>query len=212
LQAGACNIELRQRLDAIPAAATDYLYERRDELAIVCPNLSTIEVPSRALYDCSKRVHYLEVIRQYEGLEADISGYQSHCLEYVQSLATKIKQDMGLSDQPPPSWIRAEALALHIYQRQLGLEPHGMKLREAETQPTNTVELPGASGVIIGVTQDQAIKALELVTELENSRERLDALLSEAESLQPRTSALRDDVEHLLYASGLVGKCDFLSE
>jgi len=87
-----------------------------------------------------------------------------------------------------------------------------VKLREAETQPTNTVELPGASGVIIGVTQDQAIKALELVTELENSRERLDALLSEAESLQPRTSALRDDVEHLLYASGLVGKCDFLSE
>ncbi len=50
------------------------------------------------------------------------------------------------------------------------------------------------------------------MTELENNRERLDALLSEAESLHPRASALQEDVERLLYASGLVGKCDFLSE
>jgi len=213
LQAGTCNIELRQRLDArAAAAATDYLFERTDELAIVRPDLSTIEVPSRALYDCSKRVHYPEVIRQYESLEANISDYQSQCLEYVQSLVAKIRQDIGLSDQPPPPWMRPEALALHIYQRQLGLEPHGVKLRDAKKQPTNTVELPGGSGVIIEVTQAQASKALELVTELENSRERLDKLTSEAASLQPRADAPRDDLERLLHASGLVGKCDFLSE
>lgn len=213
LQSGVCNIELRQRLDPrTRAAATDYLFERRDELQTFHPQWSNIELPSHALYDCSRRVHYPNIIRQYEDLEADISDYNYQCLEYVQSIAAKIKQTMGLPDQPPAPWLRADALGLHIYQRQLGLEPHGVKLRDAKTHLNNTVELPGGSGVIICVTQAQASKALELVTELENERECLEKLLSKAASLRPRADALRDNLEGLFYASGLVGKCDFLGE
>lgn len=213
LKLGVCNIQLGQRLNPRTSIeATDYLYERRDGLRIAHPDSSTAEIPSRALYECSKRVHHTELIRQYEELEADISDYQYQCLEYVQSLAAEIMRNTGLPDQPPVPWVRAEALALHIYQRQLGLEPYGVKLRSPTTEPTNTLELAGGNGVMIGVTQDQAKRGIQLVTELENSRQHLDELLSKADNLRQRADALRDELERLLYAPSLQGKCEFLSE
>jgi hypothetical protein len=187
---------------------------RREQLGIRRPDVSAIETPSGALYDCSKRIHYQRVIHEYEALEADIHSYDSQCLEYVQSLAARIEQYMGLPNRMPmetgASWVRAEALALHIYQRQQGLEALGVRLRSAPTDPTNTVELPHGDGAVIQVTQDQAKKALELVTELENNRARLDELHSRGAGLQRRATELRNKLERLLYTSSLSGKCDFL--
>lgn len=209
----ASNIELQEEHGLrTGVVATEYSWERREQLQVVHPDLSSIETPSHALYDCSKRVHYPEVIHQYEVLEADVNDYQSQCLAYVQSLAERIEQHIGLPNQPPAPWVRAEALALHIYQRQRGFVAHGVRLRDAPTNPTNTVELPGGSGVIIQVTQAEANRALELVTELENSRERLNELHSRAATLRQRAVELGDTLERLLYTSSLKGKCDFLSE
>ena len=216
LQPAISNIELQeQRSPRIDTAATDYWFERREQLGVVRPDLPSVEMLSPALYDCSKRVHYAEVIDQYEALETEVNDYQSRCLAYVQSLATRIKEHMGLPNQMPVEsgpWVRAEALALHIYRRQQALEPHGVRLRESLTHPTNTVELPGGSGAVIQMTQAEANKALELVTELENNRGRLDELRSKAAFLQQQAMKLRDLLDRLLYTSSLKGRCDLLQE
>ena len=213
----ASNIELQEERGLRTGiVATEYLWERREQLQVVHPDLFTIETPSLALYDCSKRVHYPEVIHEYEVLEADINEYQSQCLAYVQSLAARIEQHMDLPNQLPMEpgvpWVRAEALALHVYQRQQGFVPQGVHLRESSASPTNTVELPNSSGVVIQVTQAEANRALELVTELENNRERLDELHGRAATLRQRAVELQDSLERLLYTSSLKGKCEFLSE
>jgi hypothetical protein len=101
---------------------------------------------------------------------------------------------------------------LHVYQRQQGIVPQGVRLRESSAQHTTTVELPNGSGAVIQVTQAEANRALELVTELENSRECLDELHDTAAILRQRTVELQDSLERLLYTSSLKGKCEFLSE
>lgn len=205
------RLEQQQRL-LTDVAATDYLWERRERLGMVPADLSSLDPLSDALYHCSKTIHYQEVIERYEALETDFNEYQSRCLAYVQSLADRIKQNMNLPDELPAPWIRAEALALHIYQRQQGLQPHGVRLRDSPANPTNTLELPDATGAIIQVTQAEAHRALELVTQLENNREKLGELISSANDLAKRAIELGENLERLRHTSSLNGQCDLIRE
>lgn len=208
------ELELDQRRRT-GAEATEYSWTRRERLKIVQPDPTILEPISDALYNCSKTTHYKDIINEYEILEADFDTYNTWCLDYVQSLADQIKSNLDLPDEPKDvqgPWVRAEALALHIYKRQRDYEPQPVRLRDPRTHPTNTIELPGNSGAIINIAQSEVDKAIELLNRLERNRERVDELINVAASLRKRAIELGQNLERLRYTSVLKGKCELLGE
>jgi hypothetical protein len=214
LQRKQSNIELGLEERIRPdTTATEYSFIRREKLRITQQDPTFFEPISDALYECSKEVHYKEVISLYEALEADFNRYQTQCLEYVQSLADQVKREVGLPDEPERQegpWIRAEALATHIYKRQCGYERQPIHLRQPQAPLTGTLELPDSSGAVINVAQSDAVRALDLVTRLERKRERVEELNNISQTLLNRSIALGQSLERLQHVAVLRGKCKLL--
>lgn len=220
LQPTISNIELskRSRLHE-PPRATENLLEYNEELQCIMSGWSVLGAPSEVLYECSKRVHYSEAIQHYETLQRDIDYYNAQCLEYVQSVAERIIDATGLPihahalKQDTSPWIRAEALAFHIYQRQQGLQDRGIRLRSPtrDVPQSSGIELPDGSAAIYGIAQTEAERILDLLTNLEHSRDHIDDLRDKASGLQQDAISLCGELERLRHASTIKGTCDLIA-
>jgi len=205
------NIELvTQQIPRTEYKATEYSWDQRDVLQIAQPLEFLPKSVSDALYKCAKTTHYPSVIREYEILMHDFNEYNQACLRYVQSITDTINNDLsGLAEQPKN--IRAEALALHIYNRQRNFQALPVHLRESTDSETNSIELPTSDGVVIKATQEVTKHSISLIERLEKDRRVIDSINSQANKIGDKAEKLGPHLEQLIHVASLPGKCELLN-
>ncbi|MEQ4487939.1 MAG: hypothetical protein AAC990_06010 [Dehalococcoides mccartyi] len=210
------NIEIKDEARIRPdIKATEYSKTQRPILGIHRADSPGTEPPSDALYECAKAVHFTPIIHDYEQVEADFEKYNSKCLQYVNSLSDLIIEQLSLPEEPTQPlgpYVRADALALHIYERQRGYQALPVRLRAVITESVNTIEGPESDGLVINIDQVLVTQALDLITHLERERHVVDELESTASDIFNQAFKLGLSLEKAKNTNILVGSCELLKE